>query len=587
MPKKQKKDVFDQWQQLTQTSSVIRSPWLWLTFLACMALFSSLSCKSSAVHETPPTKSTQPPQQQPVDNDQPCPAEENQQLIEAYLAVQHLSSNGGLSPRARTALRRHSCQTMKDSVGAHLRYHILARCSHYFQMVTFYNQPEVFLEQYLVWASAGDKDSLDPMAKLGTFINKMPLPDGKPENHFCQPTEKYCQEHSNCTSSGQCGFTAVKNDLWGMRYQCSGVTAESCAASFHCKSSGRCSPSPDQSRCIVATPDDCKHTEGCKAQGLCIPDDTGFQCVDPHENCEDKAVCKWHGQCVTAGESNDNKWCTVERHADCEASKSCKENGRCTAIFTDTPYQHPACAVAFDSDCEQSTDCKEKGLCKFAELEGCVKESPHLEGDGWPLDHVCPKDTVREVQRRCVIDIDLQKKCSQDFVICSPTPAYCKQQPACKTDGHCGVKVSEELESETENPFLYECSKADGNERCSPGHKYCALNAEGCAQFEACQLSGKCSTHYVVADYGYQQSYDVCAPRSDADCAQSEYCKKYGACTYISTEMMPPERTHIDIPFCAPNSAKDCQQSEACIKENLCRFQPGSNLPSDSGNCVP
>lgn len=137
-----------------------------------------------------------------------------------------------------------------------------------------------------------------------------------------------------------------------------------CKDTEQCRTTGQCTWSKDEKKCIVASDDDCENSLACKDAKRCKA--YGGQCIggapDP---CSERADCFQKGLCASKDSNNLGKTCVPFDDADCKASTICKEEGKCTKDSTGT-----ACAAKEDKDCKASMLCKEKGLCSLDSQKG-------------------------------------------------------------------------------------------------------------------------------------------------------------------------------------------------------------------------
>jgi len=101
------------------------------------------------------------------------------------------------------------------------------------------------------------------------------------------------------------------------------------------------------------------------------------------------------------------------------------------------------------------------------------------------------------------------------------------------------------------------CSKEEPPPQCDADSKEFGV-AEGC------RITGSCT---------WDPKFQTCVVGSDADCAQSEVCKKSGKCTKVGR-------------LCKPATDGHCRASEECKTRGLCSAQSGACKTGSDADCA-
>jgi hypothetical protein len=177
----------------------------------------------------------------------------------------------------------------------------------------------------------------------------------------------------------------------------------------------------------------------------------------------------------------------------CRASAPCSEEGRCDANDSGD------CVVGSDEDCEASAACRSRGACKkWSDNEHAVcaascEDAPFCKEGG-----------------RCLP--------MADGLCGAGDEEACRASEACRLDGAC------ELVDDTCQATESLCATWDGcrfDGRCALADGQCRLKEGACAKSIPCAKLGACSS---------SELFEGCGVGSDADCAGSEVCEKYGWC---------------------------------------------------------
>ncbi len=177
----------------------------------------------------------------------------------------------------------------------------------------------------------------------------------------------------------------------------------------------------------------------------------------------------------------------------CRRSAECLEEGRCDANTSGE------CVVGSDEHCTASTACEDGDACKRwsdndrAVCAASCADTPFCKQGGLcvPMaDGLCGAghESTCKASEACRLD----GRCALVDGTCQATEAICAAWDGCRFDGRCAA--------------------VDGE---------CRLTQDSCAQSIPCQKLGACSP---------SELYEGCGVASDADCAHSEVCKKYGWC---------------------------------------------------------
>jgi len=137
-----------------------------------------------------------------------------------------------------------------------------------------------------------------------------------------------------------------------------------------------------------------------------------------------------------------------------------------------------------------------------------------------------------------------------------------KCRAICKISGRCTweEKVQRCLATEPTD-----CRKSDtcrSSGLCTLEKEKCVgAAAEDCAASEQCRSAGACSFT--------GNPFEPCRPRTDADCGESQACKRHGRC-------------HPAQDRCVVQTEADCRQAEVCRRDGACSFTVPTDEPSDT-----
>jgi hypothetical protein len=290
-----------------------------------------------------------------------------------------------------------------------------------------------------------------------------------------------------------------------------------------CAMAGACSVVGDQ--CGAKNDADCALTEGCLLWGHCSAvKGTCFPARD--EDCAGSRACKVLGRCRAMGgvcRSADHLEVSSEEHAwsssirgpfaddalairdriyRCADLDACRDEGLCDVSAADE------CVVGSDESCKASSGCKAGGACKR-----------------WSDNHraecatSCADTTFCKESGRCVQMAD---------GLCGAGEARdCEESEACRRDGRCAL-VDGTCQATAEICTTWDGCRFDG--RCALRDGACRLTEGACANTIPCAKLGACSP---------STTWEGCGVASDADCAGSEVCKKYGWCRAFALGYWP------------------------------------------------
>lgn len=223
-------------------------------------------------------------------------------------------------------------------------------------------------------------------------------------------------------------------------------------------------------------------------------------------DCQKSESCLMSGACsyVRIGRDADQlSDCVPSTDGECASSKLCRALDRCSLLVKD---RVPRCATRYEIDQEECPSCKLDGLCRAS------------GGTCRPIgDADCRDSEACKTARRC--------KVSPDGTKCVAPINDCIESEACITEGRCRLGANNSCEAGSDDDCLK--SKACKSERRCVFDLTNRTCVKGFDRIEckSCKLDGKC-----------HQWKDRCVPFSNANCADSQACKKEGLCKLSGIE---------------------------------------------------
>ena len=367
----------------------------------------------------------------------------------------------------------------------------------------------------------------------------------------CALTQSFCDSPKYCKGAGA---VCEPYPLQPNQRELCRVTALDCTRTEECSRYGRCRE--QNGRCVVDEKA-CKMSPRCKADGLCDFDSRSYSCVGHTDAfCREQRACKEEGRCVAADEESDfDDGCQAMLDRDCAASRACKERGAChvwagrCVTKEEIPYECKDGKVLIDGACRRPAgyNCKRGKECKdFKQCEGtrqllctadgvCSKQKYTLceaaRGSDCVGALVCTdsydepggtpgcssRETKCERPGDCKVmeggwsstahcsDLESVSRGCVPASACELTDGWCRRQPDCATEGHCGLAVSG-----TKGGDWLHCR---------------ATREEHCQRSEACKVRGDCALVLVSVLY-------ACGPTRQEHCQNSELCETEGRCTF-------------------------------------------------------
>jgi len=387
----------------------------------------------------------------------------------------------------------------------------------------------------------------------------------KGEHLTCAATsDAGCRESSYCKDFGRCTAGASG---------CIASSADDCRQTMACLASGWCSPLHGD--CRAVTVEDCRHTEGCVDWGLCAPE--GGSCQQAtNESCRATVGCADDGVCGAI-----NGTCAATRSEDCAATELCLILGHCTAV-------DGRCALTSDADCRRTSSCQEFGKCSFADGY-CVARNAEDCRDTrscGELRKCAPKDGVCVEDGATCRDSAACKhwgRCEGDHFCLAgdANKTDCSKATVCQGKADCRPLAGSCVSSCQETEF---CRRSGG---CTQkGESECVVGSDAdCAATATCRALGFCSVEN-----------GICALTSDSDCARTRHCKRDGRCSLVDGGCSASDTACESTPGCkllgrcsvkgfecVAKTEADCAKSEVCAKFGWCTPVQGEGRAEQCG----
>jgi hypothetical protein len=320
------------------------------------------------------------------------------------------------------------------------------------------------------------------------------------------------------------------------------VTESACKKSAQCKEEGRCAAWEHYNECWPEGRGDCARSEACEIYGYCgeryrspmsecSPEHT-VHCLQS-KRCRDKGLCKFDSKTGTCVEPEDE----LAKTDPCRKTAACERYGRCA-----TDVRSGTCVARWPQDCASSDACTVYGRCSVIDGMCRPTEAAH-----------CQESTTCADGGRC----ELRHGACQTEAFAAALDAVCSAHELCE-DGTCAAMGTR---SGCDLPLAEDELGSAGQTVTRPPATAKAQKPRICALTEGCQKRGDCQ----LLNHDYH--YESCKPGRDADCEQSEACKRSGACGVISEERW---RGGGAPTLCAPTRAEHCPQARICKEEGLC-----------------